>query len=204
MLKKIVTLFIIIALQSNVLMAYAKKVEVKAMQPFDSLHPPKNFSVMLNEDFEYSDTKVLYKYYNLNGYIYEVIPPKRMKQSASFIFIPTSYTDFSHKTYPLTNVVSKYTTKFALKNFTITSAIIMAIGLVPAVVVSTGYFAVDGAIKNNDGNRLKSSATEVYDKTYLSMGEKGKNLYIYKNQDFLLDIVVIKQQEPNYEYSQAK
>ncbi len=201
MLKKILVLFLIIAFQSNMLLAYAKKVEVKALQPFDSLHPPKNFSVMLNEDFNISEIKTLYKYYTLNGYIYEVIPPKRMKQSASFIFIPTSYTDFAHKTYPLTNVVSKYTTKFALTSFTVTSALILAVGLVPALVVSTGYFAVDGAMKNNDGNRLKSSATEVYDNSYLSMGEKGKNLYIYKNQDFLLDIVVIKQQEPNYEYT---
>ncbi len=201
MFKKILVLFLIIIFQSNILLAYAKKVEVKALLPFDSLNPPKNFSVMLNEDFEVSEVKTLYKYYTLNGYIYEVIPPKRLKQSASFIFIPTSYTDFSHKTYPLTNVVSKYTTKFALKSFTITSALILAVGLVPAIVVSTGYFAVDGAMKNNDGNRLKSSATEVYDKSYLSMGEKGKNLHISKNQDFLLDIVVIKQQEPNYEYS---
>lgn len=201
MFKKILVLFLIIIFQSNILLAYAKKVEVKAILPFDSLNPPKNFSVMLNEDFEVSEVKTLYKYYTLNGYIYEVIPPKRLKQSASFIFIPTSYTDFSHKTYPLTNVVSKYTTKFALKSFTITSALILAVGLVPAIVVSTGYFAVDGAMKNNDGNRLKSSATEVYDKSYLSMGEKGKNLHISKNQDFLLDIVVIKQQEPNYEYS---
>lgn len=201
MFKKILVLFLIIIFQSNILLAYAKKVEVKALLPFDSLNPTKNFSVMLNEDFEVSEVKTLYKYYTLNGYIYEVIPPKRLKQSASFIFIPTSYTDFSHKTYPLTNVVSKYTTKFALKSFTITSALILAVGLVPAIVVSTGYFAVDGAMKNNDGNRLKSSATEVYDKSYLSMGKKGKNLHISKNQDFLLDIVVIKQQEPNYEYS---
>ena len=56
-------------------------------------------------------------------------------------------------------------------------------------------------MKNNDENRLKSSANEVYNKSYLSMGEKGKNLFIYKNQDFLLDIIVIKQQEPNYEYT---
>lgn len=199
MIKKFLALFLIILLQSNFSFAFAKSIKVTALQVFDSLNPPKNFKVKLDENLNLSEEKTLYKNYILSGYIYTVIPPKRLKQDASFIFIPTEYTDFFNNIYPLNNVVCKYTTKFELKDFTINSALILGFGAVPGLLAAAGYYAAEGAIKNQDGNRFKSSTTEAYEKSYLSLGEKGNNLHIDKNQNFLLNIVVIKNQEPNYE-----
>lgn len=202
MKKKLLVFILIFFIESFFSLCFAKATKVTALQEFNSTNPPKYFRVRLSEDLEISETKTLYKYYTLNGYIYDVIPPKRLKRGASFVFVPTHYTDYSNKTYPMTNVVSQYTTnKFTLKNFTISSALSMAIGAVPAFVVTTGYYAFDGAKKNEEGNRFKSSATEVYENSCLSLGEKGDNLYIQKNQEFYLNFVIIEQQEPNYEYT---
>lgn len=203
-MKKLLILFLILFIQFFYTNCKAKTIKVVALENFDSLNPPKNFSVNLDETFKLSEEKSLYKYYTLKGYIYEVIPPKRLKQNASFIFIPTSYTDYSNKTHELTNVVSKYTTKFAIKDFSINSALLLTIGAVPTIAATTGYFAVEGAIKNEKGNRLKSSTTNAYEKSYLSLGKKGKPLKIKKNQPFLLDIIVIKEHAPNYEIKQTK
>ncbi len=80
----------------------------------------------------------------------------------------------------------------------------LTIGVVPALLAVTGFFAAEGAIKDNSGNRLKASADNAYNKTFLSLGEKGNDLHINKYEQFLLNIVIIKSQEPNYSYTPAK
>lgn len=180
--------------------AFAKKVKVQAITPFDSNNPPYNYTVKLKESI-INDNILLYENTIINGYIYQTIPPKRLKQNATFIYIPTSYIDVNGTKHPLTNVVTQYTTKFRPKQ-AITGALYM-FGSVPVVLATAGYYATQGAMvdKNADNKeKLKSSAENVYVNSPLSLIEKGDYLHIKKNQEFLLNFTFIKNEEPNYNY----
>lgn len=205
MFKKTVAIFLILVLQSFWLAAQAKTVRVKALAEFNSNKPPKTLKVQMLESF-YAETENIYllKGYILDGNIDRVIPPKRMKQDATFIYVPTKYIDYNKKSHKLTTLVGARTTKVETKDLVISSALMLTIGLVPTLLAIPGFFAAQGAVKADDGERAKSSIDNAYKKSYLSIGEKGKALHIHKNEEFLLNLAVIKSQEPNYEYKSTK
>ena len=184
--------------------AFAKKVKVQAVTPFDSNNPPHNFTVRL-QDAIINDSLFLYKGTVINRYIYQTIPPKRLKQSASFIYIPTNYVDVNGQKQPITNVVTQYTTKFRPKE-TITNALYL-FGGVPVALATAGFYAAQGAMEEknstNKKDTLKASAENVYANSPLSLIEKGDYLKINRNQEFLLNFVFIKNEAPNYDYQEV-
>ena len=52
--------------------------------------------------------------------------------------------------------------------------------------LSTGVAAVEGAVKNEEGNVLKSTAVSVYQASPIAYVEKGQDLEIKNNQVFYL------------------
>lgn len=52
--------------------------------------------------------------------------------------------------------------------------------------MSVGVAAVSGAVKNEEGNRVKSSAMSAYESSPLSLVEKGEDLNIEENMHFFL------------------
>lgn len=184
--------------------ALAQKVKVQAITPFDSNNPPRYFSVKLKESV-LDNSLFLYKDTILSGYIYQTIPPKRLKQSASFIYIPTNYIDHNGQKQAINNLVTQYTTKFRPQQ-AITGALYM-LGSVPVVLATAGFYAAQGAMeeKNTTSKKetIKASAENVYENSPLSLIEKGDFLKINKNQEFLLNFVFVKNEEPNYDYQKA-
>lgn len=184
--------------------AFAKKVKVQAITPFDSNNPPHSFTIKLNEPI-FNDSLFLYKDTIINGYIYQTIPPKRLKQSASFIYIPTNYIDSLGKKQYITNVVTQYTTKFRPKD-AITNALYI-FGGVPVALATAGFYAAQGAMEDKNTTKtkdtLKASAENVYENSPLSLIEKGDFLKIQSNQDFLLNFIFIKNNAPNYDYQKV-
>ena len=71
--------------------------------------------------------------------------------------------------------------------------------------ISLGYHAVEGAVKNEEGNRFKSSAVSVYESTPFSYVEKGEEIVIPKNNIFILNFKVKgeenEEDKPNYEFT---
>lgn len=181
--------------------AFAKKVKVQAVTPFDSNNPPHNFTVRLQDPI-INDALFLYKGTIISGYIYQTIPPKRLKQSASFIYIPTNYVDTNGQKQHLTNIVTQYTTKFRPKE-TITNALYL-FGGIPVALATAGFYAAQGAMEDknsiNKKDTLKASAENVYVNSPLSLIEKGDYLKINKDQEFLLNFIFIKNEAPNYDY----
>ncbi len=204
MIKKILSVFLAVILQSFFLLADAKTVKVIALDDFYSVKPPYNFNVKLVEPLQISDTRVLYPSIILSGYIYKTIPPKRLKQDANFVFIPTSYIDSQNKSNSINNIVATYSNKVNKTELVVSSALVFTFGLIPALLATTGFFAAEGAINDKTGDKLSSSVNNAYDKSFLSLGEKGKELYIRKNQEFLLNIAIIREQAPNYSYTQGR
>lgn len=205
MLKKFISIFLVIIIQSIYLAAEAKTIKVKALSDFNSLNPPKYYKVQMLEPFYVETENIqLNAGYILDGYIAKVIPPKRLKQDATFIFVPTKYLDSNKNIHYIKTLVGARTTKIDAKNLVISSALVFTVGIVPALLAIPGFFAAEGAIKAKDGEKTKASIDNAYEKSYLSIGEKGNDLHILKNEVFLLNLAVINSQEPNYSYSPAK
>ena len=65
--------------------------------------------------------------------------------------------------------------------------------------LSMGVAAVSGAIKNEDDNRLKSSAGAMYEASPFSLVKKGEDLYIEKNTHFFLKFSLPNMEEESEE-----
>lgn len=200
-MKKFIVILLIFIIQSFYA-AEAKTIKVKSLVPFDSTKPPVSYKVELLEPFFIEPENLyLYKGYILNGYIDRIITPKRLKQDATFIYVPTEYSDLNGNRGKIKNLVGARTTNVDKRDLVIGSALMLTIGAIPAILTYTGYYAAEGAIKNKEQNKVKSSIDNVYEKTCLSLGEKGKDLHISKNEEFLLNLAIIKSQEPNYTFT---
>ena len=73
--------------------------------------------------------------------------------------------------------------------------------------LSLGVNAVEGAIKNEEGNRFKSSVVNVYENTPFSYVETGNELNILEGDIFWLKFKTPNDEEdsenaPNYEYTE--
>ena len=182
MLKKIIFGCIGLMIASPV-MAVTMKVE--ALTPFSTENPQPTMSVKLLEDCELSDTLFLLKGDTLSGKTTDVVSPKRLKRDATFSFIPETFTDTTGVTH---HIEGEYKGKYAFpldkkdlaKNATLTVGSFFVKGL------SLGYNAIEGAVKNEEGNRFKSSAVNVYENTPFSYVETGNELNILTGDIFLL------------------
>ncbi len=184
--------------------AIAKNVKVEALTPFSTENPVEKMEVKVLEEAELDDL-VLEKGFILSGKTTDVVSPKRLKRDATFSFIPETYTDKSGQvhTFP-ENYKGKYgmplDKKGLVKNAGLTVGGFFVKGL------SLGYNAVEGAVKNEEGNRLKSSAVNVYENSAFSYIENGQELSILTGDIFLLKFKLKSDKDeeedlPNYEYT---
>lgn len=185
MRQKFLYLSFLIVLSCMFNKAYAQKIEVSSLNDFSTAEPPKAISVKLIEPLEIKDSQFLDAGIVLNGDLIDVISPKRLKRDAGFSFKPVTYTDLDGKTYNLDlNITASYTKPVDKGNLAKNAA--LGVGNYFVKGLSMGVAAVKGAVKNEEGNRLKSSAVSVYESSPFSYAEKGEDLYIKTNQNFFL------------------
>lgn len=182
--KKIYFVFLIV-LSGMFLKTYAQTIEVKSLSNFTTAEPPKSISVKLVEPLELKDSPILDAGIVLNGNLVDVVSPKRLKRDAGFSFKPVTYTDLNGNTYNLdSNITAKYTKPVNKGNLAKNAA--LGVGNYFVKGLSMGVAAVEGAAKNEEGNRLKSSVVSLYDSSPLSYAEKGEDLYITTEQNFFM------------------
>lgn len=117
--------------------------------------------------------------YILEGKILNVIDPKRLKQDAKFTFYPTYYTNLKGKKSRFAKVyVGEYTPNFEIDAAKLAKTAALTVGNHFVKGISTGFYAVEGAVENEDGNRVKSAAHNVYENSIFSYAEKGEQLDI--------------------------
>mgnify|MGYP006916234271 CR=1 FL=1 len=163
---------------------FAETLKVEALTEFSTAKPVKTMQVKITEQGFY-DNVDLNEGYILSGKIVNIVAPKRLKRDARFSFIPEHYTDLNGVTHGFEN---KTAGKYALpidkgglaKNAALTVGSYFVKGL------SLGVNAVQGAVENEEGNRLKSAGKNVYDNTPFSYVETGKELLIKKGDKFYL------------------
>ena len=171
---------------------YAQTVEVLSLDNFSTLNPPKTISIKLAEPLELTDNLTLNSGVIMNGNLIDVVSPKRLKRDASFRFQPITYTDLNGNVISLnSNIIASYTKP--INKGEVAKSAVLGVGNHFVKGLSIGVHALSGAVKNSEGNRLKSSAVSAYKASPVSYVEKGKDLHIKQYDVFYLKF-------PNFKY----
>ena len=163
----------------------AQTVGVSSLSDFSTENPPKTISVKLLEPLEISETSSLDSGVILNGDLIDVVSPKRLKRDADFTFCPKTYIDNNGKPQTLqSGIKASYTVP--VDKGQVAKKAVLTVGNQFVSGLSMGVAAVEGAVKNGEGNRIKSSVSSVYEASPLSLAKKGEDLYIKQEQVFFL------------------
>lgn len=204
-MKKIILLLTLLSIISP---AIAKNVKVEALSSFSTANPSKTWQLKVVEGFVADNGIVVHPNTIFEGRIIDVTSPKRLKRAASFTFVPLTYYD------PLVGLTKdverdfqgKYSSKTEMtaKNLAKKGALTAGNVLVGSFV-APAVGLVEGAVKNDEGNRAKSAVVSAYENTPLSYASKGKELEFKKGQVFIMNFKLkdeeqIKENKPNYSY----
>lgn len=200
-MKKIFTALFLMTILSAPTMA--KTVKVEALSDFSTANPTAKMEVKAVSDLEIDAQNVILPNYILKGEIVEVKDPTRLKRDATFRFLLTSYVDKEGKEHHLKEpVTGKYTTQFDVSGIAKSAA--LSVGDHFFKGVSAGFTAIEGVVKNEENNRMKSGAVALYKSSPLSYVEMGKPIVISKNEIFILNFKIKGEEEeqlPNYEFT---
>lgn len=169
---------------------FAKNVKVEAVSDFSTENPPEVWSVKVVEGFTTKGGYPVYAGSIIKGRIENVKDPKRLKRNATFTFIPTDY--FDYNTQQWFRVEQSLTAKYSslndvdAKSVAKTGAVAVGNKLLDGVF-GPGIALVEGAVKNEQGNRAKSAVVSVYESTPLSYANKGKELVIEQGRIFVMN-----------------
>lgn len=185
--------------------AIAKNVKVQATSDFSTANPPKTWTLRVIEDFTAKNDFCVKAGSTITGEIVEVKSPKRLKRNASFVFSPIKFYDVNtNETYEISkHIEGKYSSMSDVSAGSIAkSGAIMAGNKLLDGFFGPGIALAEGAIKNKQGNRVKSAAVSVYESTPLSYANKGKDIEISKDQIFVMSFKMLEEDKPNYEYEE--
>lgn len=194
-MKKI---FMILSLLFVMQPAIAQTVHVQTTRDFSTENPPKTMSVLLLDDLVLNETLTVPNGSLLYGNVIDVVDPKRLKRDATFSFEFKSYRTTAGENHNLEQpCIGKYTTK--LNKAQIAKSAALTVGNHFVEGLSIGYSAIEGAVKNEKGNRFKSSASAAYEKTPFSYVRKGGEIVIEKDNIFLLNFKTKKSSDEEIE-----
>ena len=175
-------------------MAYSKTIEVLSLNQFSTANPPASIKIQLLEPVELNETTELAEGTIIQGNLVDVVSPKRLKRDATFSFIPTSYRNADGRAKIIhEEIVAKYSKPIDKKKIAKSAA--LSVGGFFIKGLKTGVAAVEGAVKNEEGNVVKSTAVSVYKASPAAYVEKGKDIVIENNQIFYLKFPNVKDNE---------
>ena len=175
-MKKILLIFAIFL--ATTCTALAEDMKVMALTDF-STAAPKEIQVKVMESMQLDEGIDIPAGSIVTGNMIDVIPAKRLKRDATFSFMPTSYKTPNNERYKINKkYIGKFSPKFELDKGGLAKSAALSVGDVLLSGVSTGYHAIEGAVKDEKGNRLFSAVNNVYQNSFFSYVEKGGDTYI--------------------------
>ena len=157
---------------------YAEDMKVMALNDI-STDTPSEIKVQVLQTMKLDEGVILEQGTIVKGMMVDVVPPKRLKRDATFSFMPTMYTTPDKTTYKLNRkYVGKFSPKIEIDKGELAKTAALSVGDFFVKGLSTGFYAVQGAIKDEKGNRLVSSVNNVYENSFLSYISKGESIYI--------------------------
>ena len=154
---------------------YAKIYDAKALSNFKTEKPEKTFSFEILEEVEMDDI-IFPANSTFVAVPYKIKEQARLKRNAVLVMQVKSFTTPDNVTTKTQNLFVKYATE--LDKVEAGKSLVLAVGNKFFKGISIGYRTVEGAVKNEEGNRFKSGAKAAYDATPLSYVEKGETINI--------------------------
>ena len=163
----------------------AERLHVQAMSDFFTATPSEFITFQAIDSIELSPGENIWSGDVVKAKIQEVKSPKRLKRNATFSIIPVSVTNIQGQSYNIkTEVVGKFSPKFEIDAAQLAKKTALGVGNYFVQGLSMGYHAVEGVVKNTEGNRLKSGAVSVYKNSPLSFIENGQDIEIHQGDLF--------------------
>lgn len=201
-MKKFLLVLSLFLITSPVL---AKNIKVEALEDFSTLNPPKTWSVKVLESFVADNGVVVDANTIIQGNIVNVSNAKRLKRNAVFSFEPKTYiTPFGEKEVVKRKFVGKYSSISEMNAKTVAKkGAVTAGNMLIGSFVAPAVGLVEGAVKNEHGNRAKSAVVSAYESTPLSYANKGKEMEFKKGQVFTMSFKLkqVAEDKPNYTYT---
>ncbi len=207
-MKKI--LFTLVMMVLALQPAMAKNVKVEALGDFSTAAPPKTWQLKIVEPVD-ADGYLLEAGSIIEGNIEDVVSPKRLKRDASFAFVPVLYRD--GKTGQVYQIKRNWKGKYSFLSDISAGSLAKQGAVYAGNKLLDGFFGpgiavVEGAVKNEHGNRAKSAAISLYESTPLSYANKGEDINIPKGTVFIMSFKTAKETaeetkagQPNYTYT---
>lgn len=200
-MKKILALFITLLIITP---AFAKSIKVEALDNFSTKNPPKNWRIKILEGFITDNGIYIKPNTVVTGEITEITGPKRLKRNAVFKFVPKTFQDPQNGENQIVKreFEGKYSSKSELSVGNVAKkGAITAGNMLIGSFVAPAVGLVEGAVKNEEGNRAKSAVVSAYESTPLSYASKGKDLEFKKGQTFIMNFKLKDAENlPNYTY----
>lgn len=202
-MKRILLILLLMLLGTHPVLAL--NVKVQAMSDFNTENPPQTWKLKVVEDVTTKRNYTILAGSIIEGKITDVTDPKRLKQNATFTFIPiTFYDSGKNQTYTIEqNFQGKYSSLSDINAGAVAKQGAVYVGNKLADgLFGPGVALVEGAVKNEYGNRAKSAAVALYEKTPFSYLNKGKEMEIKKDQIFIMSFKMNDEDKPNYTYTE--
>lgn len=192
--KKFFLTFIVFAITGVLSSVCAKTIEVLSLSDFSTANPPASITIQLLDSVDLDENTTIDAGATVNGKLVDVVSPKRLKKDATFSFVPTSYKDKNGETKMIkADVTAKYSK--TLDKVQLAKSAAVGVGGFFIKNLGVGVAAIEGAVKDEEGNPIKSAAVSVYEASPVSYVEKGKDLEIKVNQIFYLKFPKVENEE---------
>lgn len=169
----------------------AEILQVESLTKFSTAEYPAEVQLRALNDINLSTDIQIKEGYTVTGKLTDVSSPKRLKRDAKFSFMPLYYVDYSGKTNMIKEPVEgKFTKDIEINKGELAKSAALTVGNHFLQGLSMGYYAVEGAVKNESDNRFKSSVKSVYEHSPLSYVEKGQDIEINVHDVFGLKFKV--------------
>lgn len=175
------TLFMLAGLP---VMAESVVVGVLALDSLSTANPPKSITVRLIQPLILDDLS-LDEGTEIRGNVIDVVSPKRLKRNAKFTFVPLTYINKSGVECRFEDNVTAIYSKPLDKRGIVKKGVV-GVGNFFYKGLNMGVAAVEGAVKNEDGNRFESSIHSAYEASPVSYVEKGHDIVIRPQDIFYL------------------
>ena len=162
----------------------AETMQVMALSDFNTGNPVEFIEVQAFNDVWLAPGADIKSGYTLKFKVLDIKDPQRLKRNAKFNVTPISYTDLNNKEHNIQEgIVGKYSPQFKIDPVDVAKNAALTVGDHFVKGISLGYHAVEGVVKNEEGNRFKSGAVSVYENSPFSYANKGEEVDI-KKYDF--------------------
>lgn len=169
---------------SGMMPALADTMAVQAVTQVSTEKPDEIIKVRVIRDCTLADIPLKIGYI-LEGKMLAVTDPKRLKRDAGFTFYPMNYIDLEGKsTHIPVLYIGTFSSKFEIDAGQLAKSAVLTVGDHFIKGISYGFYAVQGAVQNKEGNHLYSAVSNVYENSFFSYIEKGEQLNIQPDTCF--------------------